>query len=266
MDFLKKHYDKLALAGALLVLIVSALWLSTRVSSVSTETESIPRRTFKGDAVKPIDLGVYSNALDSLKAPPLWTKVPFDPFKTVITAVQTRNTNDIPVIIPDTGPPVQLIGIAREPFKLLFKAYSGAGENFQLNFQFRDRTFFVLAVGGKVADRYEDTGYVITNFEQKSTNVVTNVGPRAIDISELTLKHEGEDPITLTLGKEAIQREPVASVRCTDNLQTARARRGQRFDCGGKTYIVVDIKENQMIIVDAQSEEKHTISLSAARE
>jgi sorbitol-specific phosphotransferase system component IIA len=263
MEFLKKHYEKIVLAAALLVLIGSAVMLSVMVSAAGSALNEGPRRPPKGETIAHLSLDGYSNALVRLAEPVLWTQMPQDPFNTA-----AAEAPDIAVPLPPPGPeelPVQLLRVQREPFKLRFEAYSGEGRAFQLNLQFRPRTFFVEKVGDEVADRFERTGYIITRFERKTTNIVTRVGPRELDVSELTLQHPGEEPIVLVLGKEAVEREPVATIRCGASALTSQVRRGQRFDCEGNTYIVVDIKPTQMIIVDAQSEEKHIIDLAVAR-
>lgn len=264
MDFLKKHFEKVILAVALLVLIVSATLMALRVGALGTEVEAVAIRTFKAEPVQPMDLSKYSNAIASLAQPVLWTNYPGNPFGPAFA-----QTQEVVIVAPPPPPvavPVQLVRVQRELFKLRFMAYSGAGENFQLNFQFRPLSFFVHAVGDYVRNRQENTGYKIISFERKTTNVVTDVGPREVDVSELTLQHEGEEPIRLVLNREAVQREPVATIRCVADMRTLQVRRGQRLDCGAKTYIVVDINQTQMVIVDAQSEEKHTIGLTPARD
>lgn len=73
MDFLKKHYEKILLAVALVALIVSAIFLALNVSALSSklaeEPVSVPRVAPAPHAI----LGTYSNAIQSLTQPPLWT-------------------------------------------------------------------------------------------------------------------------------------------------------------------------------------------------
>ena len=211
-----------------------------------------------------VDLAGYSNAIATLDEPPLWTNgnpfaaIPIGPERFVST-----DTNNIPA--PEL--PVVLLSVVRKPFKLLFMAYSNdpaaGGYNFQVNFQFRARTFFVPRVGDIIKDHYEDTGYRIVNFERKSAAVYdaslnTN---RVIDVSELTVQHAEDKPVVLALGKESEDQEPVAQVRCTADGVTGEYRRGQLLKCKGVTYKVfdIDIDQKQMIIVDAQTQERHII-------
>lgn len=51
-------------------------------------------------------------------------------------------------------------------------------------------------------------------------------------------------------------------IMCWGDAQQRPVRRGQRFNCGGATYIVVDINSNQMIIVDTKTEKQEVIPLS----
>ncbi len=195
-----------------------------------------------------------------------------------MSAVEPFNPIPVgPVISMPTGPttnpaapefPVTLLSVVRKPFKLLFMAYSydatTGGYNFQINFQFRSRTFFIPAIGDIIKDHYEDTGYRIAKFERKSTVIddPTFRSKRDKDLSELTVQHEGNNPVVLVLGNESEDQEPVAQVRCAGDLQPGEYRRGQLFTCKGGTYKVIEIDTNlkQMKIVDTQTQEQHTIN------
>ena len=138
MDFLKKHYEKIALAVALIALIVSAIWLSLKINALNSElasSQTTPQP--KREASPQLNLQAYSNAIVMLKAPPLWTNAPTNPFGPTLDVRTPDVTNE-------TTFPVILMSVGREPFKLLFKAYSydadkKEGYNFQINFQFRAR-------------------------------------------------------------------------------------------------------------------------------
>jgi hypothetical protein len=259
MDFLKKHYEKIGLATALLALIVSAIWLSLKVNALNSElTATQTTRESKRGASLQVDMQAYSNAIVILKEPPLWTNAPTNPF---------GPTLDVAPVNVETGAfPVILMSVGREPFKLLFKAYSydnqkSEGYNFQINFQFRARTFFVRAVGDPIRDRYEDTGYKLVKFERKSAKVEDKSvgGMRETDVSEVTVQHAGDNPKTLVYLQEAVEEEPVAKVRCGPAGADRKYRRGQQIICSGHTYKVVDIDLKQMVIVDVQTEEQRVI-------
>jgi hypothetical protein len=262
MDFLKKHYEKIVLAVALVALIVSAIFLALNVSALSSQIEEAPNPIPKVASAPHVPLDTYTNAIQSLAMPPLWTNVTrelFDPIP-IGPVYQTNPTNPTPEFA------VSLLSVVRKPFKLLFKIYSydantKEGYNFQINFQFRARTFFTPHVGDPIKDRYEDTGYRITKFEKKSTLVPdASLGiNREKDVSELTVQHEGGKPVVLVLGQESEDEEPVAQVRCGAAGAIHEYRRGQSFECERKTYKVVDIDLKQMVIVDQQTQEQHII-------
>lgn len=267
MDFLKKHYEKLALAVALLLLIGSAVFLAFKVGALSAEIQEAPHRPKpKGKNAASVDLASYTNAIASVNAPALWIDMSVDPFFSQKSERSTQGTNVVSNL-------PALLGIKRELFKMLFVAYSynadaTEGYNFQLNFQFRPRTFFVTKVSDRVKDPFEDTGYVIAKYDRKTTLVDDPHlgGKREKDLSELTLQHEGEEPIVLVLGLPAEQHEPVATIQCSGAAQPQKVRRGQQFNCAGVTYNVVDITPAHIVILDAKSGEKHIISLPATKE
>ena len=266
MDFIKKHYEKIVLAASLLVLIGSAVLLALRVGALSTEIQTGTRNPRpKPEPVKPIDLGEYSNAIASLKTPALWTNNPVTMFPSV-TRTQLEETTTV-VMTNATGPKVGLVRITHRQFKLRFDAYAGKGENFQLNFQFRPRTFFVPAVGMPVGDQFEDTGYILAKFEQKTCReTVPGLGDQDVDCSVVTLKRGNENPILLVLNKPTEEQEPVAMIQCGADPHPREVRRGLEFTCESVTYKVVDIDSDQVIIIEKQTGEKHAISLTAPKE
>jgi hypothetical protein len=263
MDFLKKHYEKIVLAVALLALIVSAILLALKISNLSADLGATPSAVAKVTAAPRAAVTPYSNAIQQLAQPPLWTNVPVKPFDPIslVPVTAAGSSNEFPVI---------LMKVTRLPFKLLFMTYSydastTTGYNFQINFQFRKRTFFTRTVGDGIKDHYEDTGYKIIKFEKKSTTVndPSLNRTREKDVSELTVQHAGNNPVLLVLGQEAEEHEPVAQVRCTATGPTQDYRRGQLIECQRKMYriidIVVDSDPKRMVIVDTQTQEQRII-------
>jgi hypothetical protein len=267
MDFLKKHYEKVALAAALILLIVSAVLLALKVSALSTELDAAPRRAPKPQLTSHIPLQVYSNAIQAIADPPLWsTKEDLVAFSGKVY-VEPKLGGPVPA--STNGLPI-LLAVVHKPFTLLFKTYSydadkGEGYNFQVNFQFRAHSFFVRAVDDPIKDRYvangEDTGYRVVKFEKKSKTVDDPAlgGKHETDVSELTVQHPGNKPKTLVLGQAGVEEEPVALIRCDVATPNREYRRGQLIQCTGKTYKVVDIDLKQMVIVDLQTGESYTI-------
>jgi hypothetical protein len=264
MDFIKKHYEKMILALALLALIGSAGYLSFMVESLSQENAKVVRRLKpKGTAVPSITNSVagYSNAIAAIQHPPLWNG---DPARLFPEAEWWRPpTTD--GTSQDQGPGPFLNRVTREPFSLLFMAYTGEGSNFQLNFLSWARTFYVSDVGMEVADRYYKTGYFIKKFTRKKiTASDATAKGREKDVSELTLQREGEDPIVLVLNEIKEGREPVAWVACK-GAGARPVRRQQSLSCGDISYKVVDIAPKQMIIMVEKTGERKTIPLIGAK-
>ena len=264
MDFLKKHYEKVTLAAALILLIVSAVLLALKVSALSTALEDAPRRAPKPELTPHISLQIYSNAIQAVAEPPLWsTNENLTAFSATAYVAPKLNVPDIG--LTNTGLPI-LLAVVHKPFTLLFKTFSydpdkAAGYNFQLNFQFRAHSFFIRAVDDAIKDRYEDTGYRVVKFEKKTKSVDDPAlgGKHETDVSELTVQHPGNKPKTLVLGQAGVEEEPVALVRCDVASPNREYRRGQPIQCMGKTYKVVDIDLKQMVIVDAQTGDNYTI-------
>src|ERR1017187_680743 len=265
MDFLKKHYEKVTLAAALILLIVSAVLLALKVSALSTELNDAPRKAPKPQLTPHLPLEVYSNAIQAMAEPPVWsTNVDLIAFSGKVYVAP--KTNDFgPLAASTNGLPI-LLAVVHKPFTLLFKTYSfdpdkAVGYNFQVNFQFRAHSFFVRAVDDAIKDRYEDTGYRVVKFEKKTKTVDDPAlgGKHETDVSELTVQHPGTKPKTLVLGQAGVEEEPVALVRCDVASPNREYRRGQPIQCTGKTYKVVDIDLKQMVIVDAQTGDNYTI-------
>jgi len=266
MDFIKKHFEKLLLAGGLVVLIGCAAYLGYQVAKLTEELQDAPRlsRGKQKTTVMATPTTTYSNALTSLQVPSIWRPNAVDPFDTTLKWVPPPPPPDS----SSTGDVVSIIKIIPQPFKLKFQSYKDPGKDFAINFITRNRTFFVEKVGMEIADAFEKTGYFITKFEKKQAAVynrslnITNL----VDLSELTIEKQDTPAIVLVLDKVAQEKEPVGLVLCHKDNQEVRVRKGDEFTCGGKTYKVIDITPMQMIIEDTQSKEKHTIGLPGVKE
>lgn len=264
MDVIKKHYEKVLLAAALIALIGSAAFLAFRASALSEEVSAEQLRLRpKVKTVKPGDFGSYTNAIASLESPVLWRPHASKMFEEKARPVGLE-TNRVAVAAQD---PIGVAQIIRQPFKLIFKSYTGQGRNFAVNFLTGGQTFFVDKVGDEVKDRFRTTGYLTTKFDYKTLPVynatlgVTN----EVDVSELTIQHPGDDPIVMPLNKVIEEKEPVAVVQCADGSQQFQIRRAQDFECGSANYNVVDITSTQVIIVNKLTKQTHTIRPAGGR-
>ena len=251
MEFLKKHYDKVLLAVALVLVIVFGFILILKVSNLS-------RRLNQPDAIsvpphkapyEPLDMRKYAEALNAIQHPSVWTPSPVELFYSHMGSSVAAISNK----------PIAYLRFEQLPFDLLFKAYSWdtakkAAFNFQISLRDLTRTYFVVAVGDLVKDKFGDTGYSIVKFEQKAESVYNpSLGHNMeADRSEITLERSGEDPIVLELGKVHLRTEPVATIVCREDPQKEiQTRLNQSITCPSNTYIVVDINEKQMVIRDS---------------
>jgi len=122
MDFLKKHYEKITLAGALILLIVSAVLLAMKVSALSTELNEAPRRAPKPELTRTFLCKSFRMPYWRWADPPIWSTNA----DLTISARRLRaaKTNDYGHIsIPTNGLPI-LVASVHKPFTLLFKTYS----------------------------------------------------------------------------------------------------------------------------------------------
>lgn len=263
MDFIKKHFEKILLATTLVVLLGVALVLWRKVDALSEQVAAgLNGPTGKTNlALTPT--AEYSRTIDAIQTPANWHPSPLDPFHTgieIYTPPPTGPTNPITKIIIPVKP-FALKSITRKPFRMIFKSYTGLGENFAVSEG--KRTIFVPKVSDKIwspIDKY-DTGFVVIKFEKKESMIdVPGIGKHLRDTSELTIQHGTEPPVLLVLNRITEEREPEAVITCQlDNLDLP-VRKGQHVVCGGKLYNVVDITLKQVLIVDDETREKLTIS------
>src|SRR5262245_57510380 len=101
MDFIKKHYEKVLIAVALLVLIGVATVLAVKVSNLDASLRGDPSlsRT-KGPLVSQVPIGEYDKTLGSLQSPSTW-KNTFDPFDTGDKRPPPPPTNNIVIDIKE---------------------------------------------------------------------------------------------------------------------------------------------------------------------
>jgi hypothetical protein len=254
MDWFKKYYEKIMLAGALVLLIVVAAGLVFKIKDIAA-TLRLPEPGNK--ALAAVDLSSYSNALASLKSPPRWDHTaPGTLFPPAIVRVVTNKPVRVDQIFT-------VERVTRRPFLLRFQTYvweanDGVGRTFQINFVTERRSFFVEKVGKEVADKFRRTGYVITDFKRKFKPVEISGIKREDDVSELTVKHTGEEPIVLVYNKDATYPKLFADIRYKEEPVSVVSI-DDTFKGGGNNYKVIDITDKEVIIEDIKSGEKHKL-------
>lgn len=266
MDFLKRHYEKLVLAVALLVLIGTAGYLANKVNDLRKQVQDAPlRMPTKGRPVHPVPMDVYHRELARLKNPVLWTLPAGTMFPN--NPVPTDNGTNNPPPPPPPNKDIFLRQVIREPFRLRFDAYNWdsikkEAHAFQINLPLRRRTYFVENLGQPVPEPGVTNRYVLVKFEKKSALVaVPGMDPIERDVSELVVQRTGEEPILLVLGR-ITEPNPEVQVQCGKDPERLRLRVGGTFECDSRTYKVVDIAPTQMVIEDLKNGEKLPIPLT----
>jgi hypothetical protein len=147
-----------------------------------------------------------------------------------------------------------------KPLGMSFTDYKGDGHDFELHFNPGPIVWRVPEVGMEVADGYTKTGYIIKKFEQKKSVYATSSGTtQTNDISELTLQHEGEDPIVLVIGVHKEVPEPIVQVFCPSSGETRLVFRSQCFFVCGRVYKLVEIRWGRLTVIDMKSNETITL-------
>jgi hypothetical protein len=266
MDFLKRHYEKLVLAVALLVLIGTAGYLAKKVNELGQQVQNAPLRPpRKGKLVPPVSIESYQQVLVRLRKPSLWTNSP----ATMFPSFQMPNVDTGMVTAPP--PPkatIVLRQVVREAFRLRFDAYTWnavkrEAHAFQINSLTSRRTFFIESLGQPVPEVGESNRFVLVKFEQKTAKVAVPGMEELMekDVSELTLQRSGGDPVVLVLGRVS-EPNPVAVVQCGTDPNLRHLRAGGQFECNSRTYKVVDIAPTQMVIEDLKNRETQAIPLT----
>ena len=204
MDFIKKHFEKVLLVVTLLGVLGVALVLWRKVDNLSEQVAAgISGPTGKTNLAR-TPTNEYTKTIDDIKSPATWHVSSFDPFHTAREIYNPQPLGQSNIIQKPVLPvkPFILKSITRKAFRMIFKTYTGLGENFAVSDG--RRTFFVAKVGDKIwspIDRV-DTGYVITNFEKKEVLIdVPGIGKHLRDASELTIQRGTEPPILLVMNR-----------------------------------------------------------------
>jgi len=254
MDWLKQYYEKLLLAAALLALILVAAVLALQITNITADVQLPPPGN---KPLAAVDLNIYSNAMTFLKEPPQWT----NPLVAALfPPVPVAMTN-----IVETGPLFTLESVVRKPFILRFLAYNQTlKNNFQVNFLAEDqktvlRSFFIEKVGMEIADKFGKTGYFATKYEYKTETVRRGGITLTEDRSELTVQHEGEEPIVLVLGKPTTYPKRYARILCRGKTDPIEIPAGETFQFGNRSYKVIDIQDKEVIIEDMKSGKRLTV-------
>ncbi len=271
MEFLKKHYEKIAVAIVSLMMIATAVILAGNLGIQNSEIPNVDKIP-KGGEATPLNTNELLQITALLRNPPAWQTN--DGQRPFIPDIWEWNGKDIYrpstyVLIEDKrviDPADELAWtIAQRTFPMKFMAVVSEGV-FQIN----------IANGGskfvKVGDAFkqiifgaEETFTVLRYNAQKIKQFDRKLGQeREVDVSTLTLQRKSAEitkEIPLVVGKTVSESEPVG--RCASSVT------GQTFDnlkvgskvvYKGKQYEVLslDTYRYQVIFKDVQSKKTYT--------
>jgi hypothetical protein len=112
-----------------------------------------------------------------------------------------------------------------------------------------------------VADPYRNSGYVIKKFEYKTrASKIGTTATNKVDVSELTLQHEGEAPIVLVKGEWKTVSEPVMRFVDSPSGRTVDVYRSEEnFACGSSFYRIIEIKSDCVVVMDGRTSTRSTL-------
>jgi hypothetical protein len=268
MEFLKKHYEKIAVAVVSLMMIATALILAGQLGLKDTELPDI-NKIPPGLEAKPLNTNDLMQIASLLKGPPAWRtndeNRPFVPDKWVWDGSNIFPQGEIPTtttIGPTTDPADELEWwVAYRAFPMKFMAVVSDGV-FQIN----------IANGGskfvKVNDVIRQTifgvaeTFTVLRYEvRKVKQFDASLGhEREVDLSTLTLLRKSADitkEVMLVIGKTISESDPVA--RCISrvaNEMKDNLKKGSKFTYKGKEYGVVSLDTllPQVVFKDIQAQ------------
>ncbi|OHE80937.1 MAG: hypothetical protein A2107_14860 [Verrucomicrobia bacterium GWF2_62_7] len=271
MEFLKKHYEKIALAVVSLMMIATALTLVNRLGFDGSEPPDI---TTNRSAATPLDTNELMQVATLLKNPPSWRTNdgprPFIPEpwnwngKELFPATEPPPT---PVVAGDPADELQW-WMASRTFPMKFMSVvSGVGTNkvFQINPGMGTR--FVKIGDPPIRQSIYGTmeEFTVLRYEEKKVEWFNPaIGAKTVtDVSVLTLQRKSAGvtkEIPLVIGKQVLESEPVARYHSsTTGEWSGDLKKGSKFNYKGKTYELVrlDINPPQLIFKDVQTQKEY---------
>ncbi len=267
MEFLKKHYEKIAVAVVSLMMIATAVTLAGWLGLGNSELPDINKNIAPAT---PVDTNELMQIATLLKSPPAWRTNdgprPFIPDMWVWDGKEIFPPGEAHVDVHVAGDPANELEwwAASRTFPMRFMAVVSEGV-FQIN----------IANGGsrfvKQGDVIKQTifgvaeTFTVLRYESKKVKqFIPSLGlEREVDLSVLTLLRKSADitkQVLLVIGKTISESEPVA--RCVSSVtgqQFDNLKPKSKFTYKGKEYEVVslDTYRSQMIFKDIQSQKEY---------
>ena len=263
MEFLKKHYEKIALAMVSVLLIVTALTLMGTFEPKGDGGPMDDRRNVS--AAKPLDTDELKAIAQLLKDPPPWTGTGRPPF-----ASEVWNWDGTKLVRAgeETGPvegnPLDDLDwtVSYRTFPMIFMAVSEVGTNkiFQINIANAGTRFVKLRDVFKQAIYGGWEQFQVLGYEEKKSEKRKNPktgGWETVNLSVLTLQRKSGSAtknIPLTMGQTQFEREPVGHYYSTITGESSgELKRGSVFPYKSKQYELLDISPQQVVIKQPDS-------------
>lgn len=272
MEFLKKHYEKIALAIVSLLLMATALTLVSKLGFDGAELPDIEKNL---SPAKPLDTNELMQISTLLKNPPAWrtndSSRPFIPEAWDWDGQNLFPRGEKPREVVVTGDPADELDwwVASRAFPVKFMAVtsgSGASAVFQINIAGTGSKFVKIGdppIRQSIYGTMEE--FSVLRYEEKKPEWFNpKIGAKqVVDVSELLLQRKSAGvvkDILLVVGKQATESDPVArSQSSTTNEWSGDLKKGSKFAYKGKTYELVrlDINLPQLIFKDVQTQKEY---------
>ncbi len=266
MDFLKRHYEKVALAIVSLLLIASALTLMGRLALGGSED----RDTDKNNRApaSPLDTNELAQVAAQLTTPAHWAGQGPSPF----IPEQWKYLPDKGELVKaDIQGPVKVMPVLDEldwhirfkTFPMEFKGIAfgeGANATFQINIANAGTRFvkigqvFKQLIGSTVEE------FKVLKLEAKKTQAFNRSTGRmqSVDVSLLTLLRRGTIEIPLTMGQKRLESDPAASYESrVTGERSIEVGKNAIFQYKGKRFKLLDITIRRLVIQDLESGSVH---------
>ncbi|MFA6560450.1 MAG: hypothetical protein WCV00_00915 [Verrucomicrobiia bacterium] len=263
MEFLKKHYEKIALAVVSLMMIATALTLVNKLGFDGAELPVIDKNL---SPAKPLDTNELMQIATLLKSPPSWRTN--DGSRPFIPEVWKWNGKDLFLaseepreVVVIAGDPAEELDwwVASRTFPIKFMGVaSGAGTTavFQINIAGAGSRFVKIGdppIKQAIYGTMEEFT-VLRYLEKKVKWFNPKIGGEQVsDVSELTLQRKSAGVIKevlLIVEKQTLESEPVARYQSrVSGEQSGELKQGSKFNYKGKAYELVRLDTNPPLLI-----------------
>jgi hypothetical protein len=272
MEFLKKHYEKLALAIVSLMMIATALTLMNKLGFDETELPAIDKNLAPA---KPLDTNELMQVATLLKNPPAWRTNdgprPFIPEPWNWNGKDLFPAGEKPretVVITDPAEELDW-WVASRTFPMKFMSVAsevGTNKVFAINLPGAGTRFVKIGdppIRQSIYGTMEE--FIVLRYEEKKAEWFDPKvgGKRIADVSELVLQRKSAGvvkEILLVIGRQVLESEPVARYQSTATGETSSdLKKSSKFTYKGKAYELLRLDTNPPLLIfkDSQTRKEY---------